>query len=69
MKDIFKIKGFNYYIIIIFLNAMTDFGSQNYITKYIFKVYSGDELIILTAIVNALILLPFILLFNPCVDF
>ncbi len=65
MKDIFKIKGFNYYIIIVFLNAMTDLGHKIVLQNTIFKSYSGDELIILTAIINALILLPFILLFTP----
>ncbi len=65
MKDIFKIKGFNYYIIIVFLNAMTDLGHKIVLQNTIFKAYSGDELIILTAIINALILLPFILLFTP----
>ncbi len=65
MKDILKIKGFNYYIIIVFLNAMTDLGHKIVLQNTIFKSYSGDELIILTAIINALILLPFILLFTP----
>jgi len=65
MKDLLKIKTFNYYIIIVFLNAMTDLGHKIILQNTIFKAYSGSELIILTAIINALILLPFILFFIP----
>jgi len=65
MKSLFKITGFTPYIFIIFLNAMTDLGHKIILQNTIFKAYDGSELIILTAIVNALILLPFIFLFSP----
>ena len=65
MLNLFKIKGFTPYIFIIFLNAMTDLGHKIVLQNTILKVYDGSELIVLTAIVNALILLPFILLFSP----
>ena len=65
MKNLFKITGFTPYIIIIFLNAMTDLGHKIVLQNTILKAYDGSELIVLTAIVNALILLPFILLFSP----
>ncbi len=65
MKLLFKISGFTPYILIIFLNAMTDLGHKIILQNTIFKAYEGSELIILTAIVNALILLPFIFLFSP----
>ncbi|MBD3839153.1 MAG: acyl-[ACP]--phospholipid O-acyltransferase [Epsilonproteobacteria bacterium] len=65
MKEIFKIKGFTPYIIIIFLNSMTDLGHKIILQNTVFKVYSGAELIVYTAILNALILIPFILLFSP----
>ena len=65
MKNLFKIPGWSIYIFIVFLNAMTDLGHKIIIQNTIFKVFNGSELIILTAIVNALILLPFILLFSP----
>ncbi|HHB93973.1 MAG TPA: acyl-[ACP]--phospholipid O-acyltransferase, partial [Campylobacterales bacterium] len=65
MKQLFKIGGFTPYIFIIFLNAMTDLGHKIILQNTIFKAYDGSELIILTAIVNALILLPFIFLFSP----
>ena len=65
MKQLFKIGGFTPYLFIIFLNAMTDLGHKIVLQNTILKVYDGSELIILTAIVNGLILLPFIFLFSP----
>ena len=65
MKNLFKVPGWSIYIFIVFLNAMTDLGHKIILQNTIFKAYSGSELIILTAVVNALILLPFILLFSP----
>jgi acyl-[acyl-carrier-protein]-phospholipid O-acyltransferase/long-chain-fatty-acid--[acyl-carrier-protein] ligase len=65
MKTLLKISGFLPYILIIFLNAMTDLGHKIVLQNTIFKAYEGSELIVLTAIVNALILLPFIFLFSP----
>ena len=65
MKSLFKIVGFTPYIFIVLLNAMTDLGHKIILQNTIFKSYEGSELIILTAIVNALILLPFIFLFSP----
>lgn len=65
MRDMFKIVGVVNYLIVVFLNAFTDLGHKIIIQNTIFKVYDGEMQIILTAIVNALILLPFILLFSP----
>lgn len=65
MGKLFKTYGFASYIIVVFLNAFTDLGHKIIIQNTVFKVYDGNEQIILTAIVNALILLPFILLFSP----
>ncbi|MGB6019540.1 MAG: MFS transporter [Sulfurimonadaceae bacterium] len=61
----FKIKGTFPYIIALFLNAFTDLGHKIIIQNTIFKIYDNQEQIILTAIVNALILLPFIMVFTP----
>lgn len=44
---------------------MTDLGHKITLQNTIFKAYEGSELIILTAIVNGLVLLPFIFLFLP----
>ncbi len=65
-KDtLFGIVGLVNYLIVIFLNAFTDLGHKIIIQNTIFKIYDGDTLIVLTAIINALILLPFILMFSP----
>ncbi len=42
-----------------FLNAFVDLGHKIIIQNTLFKTYDGDTQILLTAIVNALILLPF----------
>ncbi len=60
-----KIVGVINYIVVIFLNAFTDLGHKIIIQNTIFKVYDSDMQVVLTAIVNALILLPFILVFSP----
>ena len=65
MSGLFKIRGFLPYVCMLFLNAFVDLGHKITIQNTVFKTYEGDALIILTAIVNALILLPFILLFTP----
>lgn len=65
MDKLLKLKGFIPFILIIFLNAFIDLGHKILIQNTIFKIYDGQEQIILTAIVNGLILLPFILLFSP----
>lgn len=65
MLKLFKIAGFLPYILVVFLNAFVDLGHKIIIQNTIFKTYDGQEQVILTAIVNALILLPFIMLFTP----
>ena len=65
LNDLFRIRGFLPYVSMLFLNAFVDLGHKITIQNTVFKTYEGDALIILTAIVNALILLPFILLFTP----
>ena len=65
MKKIFAITGTINYLLVIFLNAFTDLGHKIIIQNTIFKIYDGDTQIVLTAIVNALIILPFILVFSP----
>ena len=64
-KKMFAIVGVVNYLIVVFLNAFTDLGHKIIIQNTIFKVYDGEMQIILTAIVNALILLPFIMVFSP----
>jgi len=64
MKKLLSFNGFLPYILVVFLNAFTDLGHKIIIQNSIFKIYDGSEQIILTAIINGLMLLPFILLFS-----
>lgn len=65
MDSLFRLRGFLPYIGVLFLNAFVDLGHKILIQNTIFKVYDGQTQIILSAVVNALILLPFVLLFSP----
>jgi len=65
MLDVFRVKGFTAYTAMIFLNAFTDLGHKIIIQNMVFKHYSGTTQIVLTALVNALILLPYVMLFTP----
>lgn len=65
MRQIFAIVGVSNYLLVVFLNAFTDLGHKIIIQNTVFKIYEGELQIMLTAIVNALILLPFILMFSP----
>lgn len=59
------ITGFLPFVLVVFLNSFVDLGHKIIIQNTLFKAYDGPEQIWLTALVNALILLPFILLFTP----
>ena len=61
----FKKKGFVPLVIVSFTNAFIDLGHKIVIQNTIFKLFDGPAQIGLMAIVNALILLPFILFFTP----
>lgn len=65
MPSIWKIRGLLPYVTVAFFNAFTDLGHKIIIQNTVFKIYDGSTQIILSAIVNALILIPFILLFTP----
>ena len=62
-------KTFRYYLMMLFLNSFVDLGHKITIQNTVFKVYDGQQQIILIAIVNSLILLPFIFLFTPSAYF
>jgi acyl-[acyl-carrier-protein]-phospholipid O-acyltransferase/long-chain-fatty-acid--[acyl-carrier-protein] ligase len=64
-----KSKTFNCYLIMLFMNSFVDLGHKITIQNTVFKVYDGQQQIILIAIVNSLILLPFIFLFTPSAYF
>lgn len=65
MKELLGVRGFLAFIIIAFINAFVDLGHKIIIQNTLFKAYDGDLQILLTAVVNGLILLPFIMLFTP----
>jgi len=65
MGPLFRITGFLSYVTMLFLNAFVDLGHKIVIQNTLFKTYDGEAQILLTAIVNAFILLPFVLLFTP----
>src|SRR5690606_28496475 len=46
-------------------NAFIDLGHKIIIQNTIFKLYEGTYQVIMTALINALILLPFIVLLSP----
>ncbi len=64
MDKLFKITGFIPFTLILFFNAFVDLGHKILIQNTVFKIYDGQTQIVLTAIVNGLILLPFLLLFS-----
>jgi len=65
MKGLFLIKGFTAYLIVLLFNAMTDIAHKITIQNVLIKSFDGDMLIILSAVINMLILLPFVFLFSP----
>ncbi|MHC8441077.1 MAG: MFS transporter [Candidatus Eutrophobiaceae bacterium] len=65
MKPQFLARGFLPYVAVVYINAFVDLGNKIIIQNTIFKTYDGSEQLILTAAVNALILLPFIMFFTP----
>ena len=65
MPSLYKLRGMLPYLLAMFLNAFVDLGHKIVIQNTIFKMYDGHVQVILTAIVNGLILLPYILLFSP----
>lgn len=65
MLELIRTRGFGAFISVVFLNAFVDLGHKIIVQNAVFKAYDGQTQIVLTAIVNALILLPFVLLFSP----
>ena len=63
MYHLFSIRGALPYFAVLFFNAFVDLGHKITMQNTIFKLYDGTEQVVLTAIVNGLILLPFIVCF------
>ena len=60
-----KYAGFVPYLAIAFINASVDLAYKITIQNVLLKSFSGESLVVLTALINAMILLPFIFLFSP----
>ena len=71
MVRLFRISGFAAFIAMMFLNAFVDLGHKIVIQNTVFRTFDGATQVTLTAILNGLILLPFVLLFTAsgyCAD-
>jgi acyl-[acyl-carrier-protein]-phospholipid O-acyltransferase / long-chain-fatty-acid--[acyl-carrier-protein] ligase len=62
---LWKNRSFIAYLSISFLNAFTDLGHKIIIQNTLFKIYDGTELRIYSAIIQAMMLLPFVMMFTP----
>lgn len=60
-----RIPGFLPYLMVMFINASIDLAHKITIQNVLIKSFDGSMLIILSALINAMILLPFIFLFSP----
>ncbi len=65
LKAFLETRGIPAYLLAIFFNAIVDLGDKILLQNAIFKIYDGPRQIVLTALVNALILLPYVMLFTP----
>jgi len=65
MKRLTQFVGALPFFSAVFLNAFVDLGHKIVIQNTVFKLYDGPTQVVLTAIVNGLILLPFILMLSP----
>lgn len=64
-RRLLEMRGFLPYLLVVLINAMLDLGHKIIIQNTVFKCYDGSTQIGLTALVNACILLPFIMFFTP----
>ncbi|MDR1615135.1 MAG: MFS transporter, partial [Campylobacteraceae bacterium] len=65
MPQLLKIRGFLPFLLIMFINASVDLAHKITIQNVLIKSFDGNTLVILVALINAMILLPFIFLFSP----
>lgn len=65
MRALLSLKGVLPYIFLIFFNTIVDLGDKILLQNTIFKIYDGSTQIILTAFVNALVILPAVMFFSP----
>ena len=58
-------RGSHAFLLAAFLNAFIDLGHKIILQNIAFKMYGGTTQVVLTALINAMMLLPFILLVMP----
>ena len=64
MKSLLNIRPFAIFVAIMFLNVVVDIGHKITIQNLLIKSFDGPKLLFLTALVNLLIILPYIGLFS-----
>lgn len=64
-SSIWSLKGIVPFFGIASLNAFNDLGHKIVVQNTVFKVYQGSTLVVYTAVIQAMILLPFLLFFTP----
>ena len=55
---------FAIYLVVLFINAFVDLGHKIIVQNTIFVIYDEKTQLILTPILNAMVLIPFVLLFT-----
>jgi acyl-[acyl-carrier-protein]-phospholipid O-acyltransferase/long-chain-fatty-acid--[acyl-carrier-protein] ligase len=65
MGALFRIPGFFAFVVVLFLNAFVVTGPIVLVESTLLRVYEGEAQVILMAMMNGLILLPFVVLFSP----
>lgn len=63
--NLWSIHGFLPFLFVAFINAFVDLGHKIVIQNTVFKVYEGPTLVFYTALIQAMILLPFLMVFSP----
>ena len=64
-NKLLRLAGFIPFLLVAFFNTIVDTGHKIIVQNTVFKIYDGDLQMILIAIVNGLILLPFVLTLSP----
>ena len=62
LKNILVIKMA--FLFVIFCNVVVDISSKILLQNIAFKIFDGSEQIVWTSIINAMIILPFLVLFT-----
>lgn len=65
MLKLLKNREFASFLVIVFLNAFTDIGHKMIVHNAVFKYYSGATQILFTALINILMIAPYIAVFTP----